>query len=115
MPGEQARARGPNLAVVSYPQLSLKRQASRVTVSIETLSLPFRGKAVNKGHCRRPEAFSGHIESIPYGAVAALCCCTSRSLLTLKPFVDSTINGSLTVTMREEPFKIEHRTHQNSR
>ena len=26
------------------------------------------------------------------------------------PFVDSTVNDSLTVTMRDEPFKIEHRT-----
>ena len=29
---------------------------------------------------------------------------------TWTPFVDFTVNDSLTVTVRDEPFKIEHRT-----
>jgi hypothetical protein len=46
-------------------------------------SLPSRGKAVYRGHWRRSKDFSGHIRSVPYGAVAALCCCTTLPSLTL--------------------------------
>ena len=41
-----------------------------------TASLPSRGNAVDKGHWRKLEDFRGHIESVPYGAVAALSCCS---------------------------------------
>jgi hypothetical protein len=42
-----------------------------------TVSLPSRGKAVNEGRWRSSEVCTGHIRSLPYGAVAALCCCTT--------------------------------------
>ena len=48
------------------------------------ISLPSRGKAVDEGRCCRLGIFGGRIESVPCAAVAALYCCTSRSLLTLK-------------------------------
>ncbi len=48
-----------------------------------SFSLPSRGKAVYRGHWRGSKDFDGHIRSILYGAVAALCCCTLLSSLTL--------------------------------
>jgi hypothetical protein len=46
-------------------------------------SLPLKCKTVDKGHYHRSETFGGHIGSMRCAAVAALCCRTSRSLLTL--------------------------------
>ena len=44
-----------------------------------TFSLPFRGKVVDSGRWCSSEVFGGHMRSVPYGAVAALCCCTPLS------------------------------------
>ncbi len=78
-----------------------------------TLSLPSRGKAVHRGHWRKSEDFGGHIRSVSYGAVAALCCCTPLSSLTLNRQCIA-INGRGTLERRrpaEHPVTDDHLAH----
>ena len=65
-------------------QTEVRKPVERWGFEPQTSSLPSRGKAVFRGHWGRSEDSGGHIRSVLYGAVAALCCCTPLpSLMTL--------------------------------
>jgi hypothetical protein len=60
------------------------RAAQSDGIELWIISLPSRCKAVDRGHRRRSKELGGHMGSVPWGAVAALCCCTTSPAIDTK-------------------------------
>ena len=71
----RATARHPDPASPRGVLASAGRASLHLAAADHILTSP-RGKAVDRGHLRRPDDFGGHIGPVPCVAVAAVCCFT---------------------------------------